>query len=162
MQVGKLEVSLPYRSAAQWAPALVTGRMHQMVAWGLPEEAVERLLLSLVDGRLSERDIRDAAFSLIEKASGWEWWAAVRLVYYSEDASVLGRLVLAGVRPHEVSLAEWCAAVYAIFTKDAKHEDQFKFDALLHAPPPGYEDAWDDGTDFDQMVQAARSMPGMS
>jgi hypothetical protein len=152
---------IPWRTAAEWLAVLDQGRVHSVAVKLMGPEDRENVLMALVDGELGQKDLADASYKLMKEVTGWSWWECYRLATLPTDPSILGRLTLAGVRAREVSLVEWCAAVYALCTKDAKAEDVFKFDAMLAAPPPGFEDDWEDEQSFDDMVRAARAMPGV-
>ena len=69
-------------------------------------------------------------------------------------------MVLAGVDPWSLTVGQWCAAIYTLYTRDRKPDDVFKFDVLVNAAPAGEVDEWGDD-DYETMVQAARSLPGM-
>ena len=52
--------------------------------------------------------------------------------------------------------------MYAVATKDADDTGRIRFEMQLAFPPSGFEDRWDDGEDYDQMVAGFRDLPGMS
>lgn len=160
---GPLSLTLGFRPAGVWIPALVAPRLDPVFPDALEPGSREDLAVALATGSVTTADLNTAIRNLISEASGWrEWWAAIRLAAVSTSRETSGHLALAGLDPQSVSLAEWLNAVYVLHTRHAKPEDVFKFEASLIAPPPGIEDEWDDdGEDFHMMMSAAASLPGM-
>jgi len=131
----------------------------------LSDDDADAVFEAMLDAEIFEEQLIESATALIAELTGYDkrWWVGYKLALIAGNTEVLGALVLKGVRAWDVSLGEWCAAAYALCTQNAKPEDKFKFDAQLDTPLPGYDagDAWDDGMSLDEMVQMARSMPGM-
>lgn len=161
IELAGVQYEVPYRPAGHWLGVMADKSPTTILARMVDDAEGEEILMSMAEGVITRQQLQDASLKLLTEASGWKWWEAFKLALCSDEPATLGRLVLSGARPWEVSLAEWLAATYALFTQNAKPEDQFKFDAMLSAPPPGFDDEWDDKAAFDSMVQAARSMPGM-
>lgn len=160
---GPLSLTVDFRPAGVWIPALTTPRLSDVFQDALDDRSREALAVGLATGIVTTAELNTAFRSLISEASGWrEWWAAVRLASVSVSREISGHLALSGLDPWSVSFMEWLNAVYVLHTKNAKDEDVFKFEASLIAPPPGHEDEWDDdGEDFHMMMNAAQSLPGM-
>ncbi len=105
-------------------------------------------MAGLLSGDVTGVDLQRAACAVIAAVSGRPWWEAVRLVGAVDSSSgeLYGHLLLHGVDPGRVTFAGWCAAVYALVTRnmDEKARNQFDFDLKL--PPPGEEqeaEGWD-------------------
>lgn len=160
VMVGHLECRAGFQTAAVWVPALSSGRPERLLMSTVEPESRAHIALALADGTVTIDDVQTGLFDLIQDATGMSWWKTLRLCAASEQTEIAGELALRGMDPERVGIGVWCAAVYALLVRNKKPDDVFKLDAQLDVPPPGYE-AWDDGTDFDMMVQAARSLPGM-
>ncbi|MFF1957957.1 hypothetical protein ACFVWX_13325 [Streptomyces sp. NPDC058220] len=155
-------VTVPYRPAGEWIAAIGDSRPSLALMRVANEASRTWLIGQLAAGALPLETAVQGSYDALTAAGGRSWWETYRLMTLSGELSTLGHLVLAGVDPSARSLGEWCAAVYTLLTRNAKPEDVFKFDAQLAAPPPGFEDEWDDDQDFEAMAAAARNMPGMS
>ena len=114
------------------------------------------LVIAMALGDVAWRTVEAASHELLSAETGDKWWTVLKLVYSSAQGGVLGELTLSGVDPARVSLGQWCAAVYRVLTRNAEDKDRLRIDFELELPPPGYEDAWDDGNDYDSMVALAR------
>lgn len=160
--VGPLSYTLEYRPAGDWVPLLAEGEVFRWVLSMLDTKQAAALAHALAVQQVSAEDLKQGVLKLICDATGYgQWWGPIRLCALSDSRDGAGYLTLQGVDPWRVSIAQWCAAVYTLYTQHADEKGKFKFDAHLATPPPGYETAWDDGSDFDMMVQASRSLPGM-
>lgn len=161
VNVAGAEVIIPYAPAAAWIEAIEQPAYVAFhLADGPSREALLRVLLE-VPG--AEQALEHQSHALIARATGRaRWWEGVRLANTAASADVLGHLVLAGVDPHARTIGEWCAAMYAVATKDADDTGRIRFEMQLAFPPSGFEDRWDDGEDYDQMVAGFRDLPGMS
>ena len=115
--------------------------------------------LRLATGELVVKDVERATFAVLEELTGHHWWWAYRVAHMGTTDAFLGELLLSAVRAHEVSLGQWCAAVYRIITRHADAKERIKIDFELDTPPEGYEEAWDDDVDyFRAMVEGARKL----
>lgn len=153
VHVGARELTLPWRPALDWIEILRQGP--DALAVALCEEPDE-CVMALATGALSLSAVQSASHALLEAESGKRWWVALKLAYTSATPAVLGELTLSGVDPSRVGFGQWCAAVYRILTRNADAKERMKTDFELELPPPGYEDAWDDGNDFNALVELAR------
>lgn len=161
VQVDGRDIAVPYRTAGEWLAAL-SDSQPSLCLVRLTDETNRAWLLSrLAEGTLDLEAAARGSYDALEQVGGRRWWETYRLALLGVEDPLLGHLVLAGVDPYARGLGEWCAAVYTLATRNAKPEDQFKLDAQLAAPPPGYEDEWETEEDFAAMVAAARNMPGM-
>lgn len=160
--VGSHRVHVPHRNAAEWVDAMQRRNGPGGVLLELCRENTHDILKdALITGDVSAQDVVEASHRLIETAIPYRWWEATRLLVLSADTGVLGRTVLAGMDPWELTAAQWCAGVYAICTEHADEKGKFKFDAMLSNPPEGVDDdSWGEES-FDAMVAQARRMPGM-
>ena len=139
---------IPYRPAAVWAEALGHHLGSLAAALADPEDRDEMAEL-LMENPHARADLERESLRILGEAAGRNWWEAGRLVNTSTGSEVLGRMVLAGVDPWARTVGEWCAAVYALCVKGQDEKGRVKFDFTLSVPPPGYEDAWDDGGSSD-------------
>lgn len=156
-------VSVPHRNAAEWVNALHARLGPGGMLLGLVRENTrEAIREDLVVGDLEADQLIEASHKLIETATDWKWWEAVRLLAVSADTQVLGRTVVKGMDPWELTVAQWCAGVYMLCTEHADEKGRMKFDAQLSTPPAGVEDddSWGDMS-FEAMVNQARNTPGM-
>lgn len=156
-------VDVPYRPAVDWIAAVsaVSGP-RALLAHVVEDGERDKILDALAIGNLTDTALADASYALLRAAvPAFAWWEAYRLLHLSTDRTVSGRCALAGLDPWVLTAAQWCAALYVLLRESADQKDQFKFDAALSTPPPDAEDDdWGD-MNFDEMVSAARSTPGM-
>lgn len=136
---------LPWRPAAEWALSLERYAVLSAVL-AEPKDR-DRLALLLLERPDACKEIEQESYRLLAEQAGRPWWEAVRLVMAADSPEALGHLTLAGVDPWSVSFGQWCAATYALYTKDQNAEGRLKFDFSLSIPPEGFEDEWDDGAD---------------
>jgi hypothetical protein len=140
---------IPYRPAAEWIQAL--GHVGSLAATLAEPEDRDELADLVLEYPYARTDLERESLRILGEASGRNWWEAGRLANTSVSGEVLGLMVLAGADPWARSLGEWCAAVYALCVKGQDEKGRVKFDFTLSVPPPGYEDAWDDGGSSDPM-----------
>lgn len=159
---GHLSLTVPWRSAAGWMSVLADQRTTLVLSRVVAEEQRHGLIRELAWGTVTEGDLTKGFADLLKDLTGRPWYSALSLLFLSDTEAVLGRLVLAGADPRRLGLGAWTATVYTLATQGRDEQARFKFDSQLATPPPGHEDEWDDGDDFESMVAAARSMPGMS
>jgi hypothetical protein len=101
-------------------------------------DAVEDAIMA---GQITLADVGDAALDLITLAAGRPWWACVRLLGTVRHVfdRVHGKMILAGVRANEVSLAAWLDACYSVTLDMIEPSKITKFSTEIMAAPPGYE-----------------------
>jgi hypothetical protein len=115
----------------------------------------------LAVGNLTQDDVFQTSYKLLEECTGRRWWQAARILLTGEAPDFLGRATLAGMDPWNLTVGQWCSGLYALLTQNLDEPGRFKVDAQLSMPPAGVDDDdWADD-DFDQMVASARNMPGM-
>lgn len=148
-----IELVVPWRPALVWIEG-VRQDPGRLVA-DLAEDASE-LAIALASREVSWSEVQEASRQLLADETGDKWWTVLKLIYSSTQGSVLGELTLCGVDPARVSLAQWCAATYRVLTRNAEDKDKMRIDFELELPPPGYEESWDDGNDYEAMVAMAR------
>lgn len=146
-------LTFPWHPAADWIE-VIRHDPGRLVA-ELAEDSGD-LVIALATGAVSWQAVQEASQKLLGDETGDKWWTVLKLVYSSAQGGVLGELTLSGVDPARVSLGQWCAAVYRVLTRNAEDKDRLRIDFELELPPPGYEDAWDDGNSYDEMVKLAR------
>lgn len=155
---------VPYRSAAEWLEILEVTPVDGLLLAALDSKQRWRLQDGMLDGEIRVHDLSTASHTLLKQITGYErWWIGYRLALAAFGPSLLGSLMLAGVRPHDVTLPQWCAATYASITRHASQEDRFKLDAQLDVPLEGTDPgaAWDDmGMSAEDMERMARELPG--
>jgi hypothetical protein len=131
------------------------------VAYTMADDGKDDLFPVLARGRARE-DLSKASTALLRTVSGRDmWWETVRLASLGAT-DLLGELTLRGVDPWNVSIGQWCSAVYTACTRHADMTGRMRFDAQLSFPPAGYEDEWDDGVDPDATEAAMAGIPGLS
>jgi hypothetical protein len=157
LPIGPVVVTVPYRPAAGWLPALL--RDLQYLPTDLAGD-VSELLPALLSGEVTAKDVESAVHSLVEEVTGMRWWEAQKLASTSVGTDVLGELTLSGVDPERVTIGQWVSAVYRACTRHADKKEKSKFDFSLSIPPEGYEDAWDDDSDayYEAMMADAQKM----
>ncbi|MEW2127111.1 hypothetical protein AB0891_25665 [Streptomyces sp. NPDC007259] len=161
--VARERVTLPYTPAASWISAICGSTTTAGALLPLLSDADRgRVIALLARGALSADEAAAGFYAALGAAvPDLAWWETYRLLSLSATPSPAGRMLLAGLDPWQLPPAAWCHALYALLTKDASERDRFRFDAQLKTPPPEAEDDGFGDMDFDQMVAAARSTPGM-
>ena len=157
LTVAGLDVTVPWHPAIDWIEILRydPGRVVPCLA-----EDPSDLAVGLAEGTISLTSVETASHDLLEEVTGHRWWTVLKLVYSSASGEILGEMTLSGVDPSQVSIGQWCAAVYRILTRNADEKERLRLEFEMELPPPGYEDAWDDGNDFDALVNLAREYNG--
>lgn len=152
-------------SAREWIEACLSPRCPWTVfPWMVHDSERPAAVDLLALGDVDDVEARTAGFSAIKHASGRPWWEALRLVEIANDRDgfMLGRLVVSGVDPGRVSFASWCSAVYTLYTDGADPKELMKWQMKFKAPPSVPEAFDSEEDDFMSMIQAARSLPGMT
>lgn len=160
--IAATRVTLPYNPAAAWIGAVcgtttTAGALLPLLAEGDRGAVIGRL----ARGTLPADAVASALYEALRTAvPELAWWETYRLLALSAQPSPAGRMLLAGLDPWQLPVAAWCYALYELMVTGASERDRFRFDAQLKTPPAGVDDDFGD-MDFDQMVAAARSTPGM-
>ena len=153
LTVAGYPLTIPWHPAIDWIEVIRhdPGRLVAELA-----ENGSELVIAMALGEVPWRTVQEASQQLLSDETGDKWWTVLKLVYSSAQGGVLGELTLSGIDPARVSLGQWCAAVYRVLTRNAEDKDKLRIDFELEMPPPGYEDAWDDGNSYEAMVALAR------
>lgn len=161
-------VTLPYTPAAGWIGAICGSATTAGALLPLLADADRgRVITRLARGTLTADTVAAALYEALRTAvpghpdDPMPWWETYRLLVLSTKPSPAGRMLLAGLDPWQQSVAAWCYALYELMTQGASDKERFRFDAQLKTPPPEADDDDFGDMDFDQMVAAARSTPGM-
>lgn len=144
---------LPWRPAAEWA--MVMDRYTMMAVLLAEQRDRDRIAELMLEQAGGWAEIEAESYRLIAEQTGRRWWEGLRLISTSNSTEGLGHLTLAGVDPWKVSLGQWCAATYALYTKNLDRQGRLRFDFSLSIPPEGFEDEWDDGSDDVEEIAAA-------
>lgn len=155
----------PYRSAGAWLEILEVTPLDSLTLAALDSEDRWDVQDKMLDGEIRAPELATSAQALLKQITGYErWWIGYRLAVAAMDPAILGPLILAGLRSDDVTLPQWCAATYALLTRNASSEDKFKVDAHLDVPLAGVDPgtAWDDmGMSAAEMRAMADNLPGM-
>ena len=158
--LGELEVRIPWAPADRWISGCLAGPVTLLVALTGPDTGMA-VTEALLEERVSPQEADQAAYTLLERATPYRWWKAVRLVGLSAGDTTAGALTLKGLDPRTLTIGQWVTAVYALYTNGADQKGKFKIDALLDDPPAGVLE-WQTDAEFNAMVEAARSAPGQT
>lgn len=149
--------NVPYAPAAQWLEVL--GRNPRLLVVQLAAGAAQATAERVFAGELTEKELEAASFALLEQHTGMDWWVALKIAYGSLSVGMLGELTLRGLNPYRVSIGQWCAAAHRLLFRNLDQKERLKMEFDLGLPPPGYEDAWDDGDEgFAAMAALERKM----
>lgn len=156
----------PARDARSWILAICDDSLYSAVLGLMDDGDYSGLLDRIEDGRTGMDDLRRIACLALTEAGGRPWPEVLKLTWSvflaPQGGPLLGRLTLSGVRVSEISLTEYCCAVWAAVTEHASQSDLFKLEAKLGAPIPGMPlDDIDDVQDFQDVAARMRSMPGV-
>lgn len=154
--------TVAHLSVSQWAEAMHgASGPYECIIPALHHRDREEVLDLMASGLLTAEDVHGASQRLLELVCPYRWWETYRLLMASMRPAVLGRTVVSGMDPDTLTLAQWCAGVFCLFTENLDAPGRFKFEAQLADPPDGVDDG-DDWAyqDFEQMVAQARAMPG--
>lgn len=157
-----LHVRVDWAPADRWIECTTSSAGLIGILTGLTDdETGDRLVERVLGGTVSPEEVATAAYDLIGQAVPYRWWKTVRLLALSTRDDIAGHLTLEGVDPRTLTVAQWCAAVYVLVTRNADGKDRFKVDVAFDDPPPGVVDNdWMNEADFNDMVAQARSVPG--
>ena len=157
-----LHVRVDWAPADRWIECTTSSAGLIGILTGLTdEETGDRLVERVLDGAVSPEEVASAAYGLIGQAVPYRWWKTVRLLALSTRDDIAGHLTLEGVDPRRLTVAQWCAAVYVLVTRNADGKERFKVDVAFDDPPAGVVDNdWMNEEDFNAMVAQARSVPG--
>ena len=161
---GRFRIGVPFVSADRWALALCRQPHRSSVIALLPPESQRRVDEWIMSGRMDTATLDKLIYGMISGAGGRPWYQTRMLVHTAmgSDGRILGMLLLRGVRAQDLSLAEYCAAIWAVCTENAGPMDLMKMEAQLSVPPPGVApDEFDEIEDFQAMADRMRSMPGV-
>lgn len=161
--IAATRVTLPYNPAAAWIGAIcgsptTAGALLPLLTDGDRATVINRLARGTLAADAVAAALYDALRTAVPELA---WWETYRLLALSAQPSPAGRMLLAGLDPWQVPPAAWCHALYELMTQGVAEKDRFRFDAQLKTPPPEADDDDFGDMDFDQMVAAARSTPGM-
>lgn len=165
VKLGGRRFRVPPKPAADWLLAAWHGGGIKYLLELGEQEDVEWLTVALLDNELDEDEVASAAHEVLEAASGWRWWIAENLMLGTGAAwpRIGGELLLRGVRPADVNLGEWLAAVYSALTRNGSEKDVQAFDQKLALPPPSAGAAGEEAMEemaaamFGQMVAGGAS-----
>lgn len=160
------EYTFPGRGARPWVTAVLPDPMYPSVLRLMTPDGYERLMDRVEEGAVRPVDLQRLASLAVKEAGGRPWWETVTLVRSAFSAPtsdrLLGSLILRGIRLDDLTLAEFCAAVWARLTENADDKQLFKLEAQLSIPPPGADlDDLDDSQDFAVVAARMRAMPGV-
>lgn len=125
-------------------------------------ELDDQIVEGLLDGSQDPDELFDIAMEILEEASGFHWWFAIKLAACMKVSwsRIGGHLVLAGVDPGRLSLGSWLSACLALISE---HTAPKGFAQLLHefnTPPEGYGPSPEDLMEMDESAfLAAMSSP---
>lgn len=130
-------VRIPPRKAADWLLVAWNGGGIKYLLELAELEDTEWLAMAMLDDEVDLDTVTAAGHEALEMASGWRWWIAENLLLGTGAAwhRIGGELLLRGVRPAEVNLGEWLAAVYSALTRNGTEKDVQAFDQKLAIPP---------------------------
>lgn len=98
-----------------------------------------RLSVAVDDGRVTARQLADAARKVWERAAGVPWYTAERIATQSVAWSGIGgALYLAGMRL-DVPLPVWLGGAYRTWMSLVDDKERSFADAALSLPPSGYD-----------------------
>ena len=154
------------RGARPWVKAVLQDPMYPAVLRLMTPDGYDGLMDRVGDGDVSPAELRRIASLAVKEAGGRPWWETVTLVRSAFVAPssdrLLGSLILRGVRLDDLTLAEFCAAVWARLTEHADEKQLFKMEAQLSVPPPNADpEDLDEPQDFAATAARMRAMPGV-
>lgn len=158
--------AFPDRGARPWVKAVLQDPMYPSVLRLMTPDGYDGLMDRVEDGDASPAELRRIASLAVREAGGRPWWETITLVRSAFTAPssgrLLGSLILRGVRLDDLTLAEFCAAVWARLTENADDKQLFKLEAQLSVPPPGADmEDLDESPDFAAVAARMRAMPGV-
>lgn len=155
VEIGGRAFDLAWRPAAEWT----TVRAEMDVVRFLEDADRVTIGRMVVDGQVTSDNVVSAVHKVLEAVTGRRWWEGHQLLLMSVQPEALGHLTLAGVDPWQRSAYEWCAATYALYTRNSDEQGRLRFDFQLSLPPPGYEDAWGEG-EGDEPAEVQKTLTG--
>lgn len=149
--VGDADYRLVPASAAQWLVVLLEDPLDlaQILPGMIHEEDEEGLEEAMMEGRVSEAEIRDACWEIITACSGRDWWWAFNLVRTVSTVwmQVYGRLMAGGLDLEGLPLGAALDVMYAICIERMDREHRNTFDRELSRVPAGVEQQLDENAE---------------
>lgn len=144
---------LPWKPAAGWL--LKVDHLDLLASLLATQEDRDRMAELTLFEPTGREQLRAESYRILGEQTGRKWWESVRLLGTSGSPEILGSLTLSSVDPWSVSVGQWCAAVYALCTRNQDQQGRLRFDFSLSIPPEGFEDEWDDGSDSPEETASA-------
>lgn len=166
VQRAGLDLVFTHRPASEWIADLVTDHYPVRILQSMEARSYEQMMDAAEAGRITRDDLVPLAHQALAEAGGRVWWETANLVgavVREPTGRLLGELVLAGVRPETMTLAAYCAAVWARLVQNADATQLMKLEAQLTMPPAGVplDEMPDDTDDFAATAQRLQNMPGI-
>lgn len=101
----------------------------------------EELEDAMLEGRLTEGEIRDSCWEIVGAVAGRDWWWAMNLIQSVAAAWMViwGRLVVSGAHLDTMPLGAILDAMYAICIERMDKQRKESFDRDLERPPAATE-----------------------
>lgn len=164
IEVKGVSLIFPSVPATAWLDVVSTDHYPTQTLGLMEWESHERFLDAIGSGRLDVSDLLRIAHKALAEAGGRPWWEVLRLTNsaFEQSGRLLGALLCSGVRPESMTLAAFCACVWATVTKGADATEMMKAESRLMVPPPNADlDEIPEDDDFQAMARRAQSMPGI-
>lgn len=141
LRVGGHTVTVRAAGAYEWLQALGADDFATRIVPGwLDQDGARAVIRAMAVDEVSVEDVVAAAREALAAAAGLPWWKAWRLAQWAVGG-YWGELVLRGVDPGRLTLAAWCAAVWALVLEGRDQVGRLKVQTMFDLPPVGEEDA---------------------
>lgn len=162
--LGGQAFTVPFRPADVWLDTVATVSLKALALAALDPRDADVVRDMLLDAALTGAELDEQSTDLVGQVTGTgaKWWRGWSLLTMGASWDAVGALTLRGADPRACTVAQWCAAVYALCTDGADAEHRVKFDTSLDIPPAGYDPgaAWDTEMSMEEMIRMAGRMPG--
>lgn len=161
VRLGGVHVRVPWAPADRWIECTTSSAGLLGILTGLTDDDTgDQLIGRVLDGTIRPDEVASAAYELMGQAAPYRWWKTARLLSLSTRDDIAGHLTLEGLDPRDLTVAQWCAAVYVLVTRTGDRQERFKVDVAFDDPPAGVVDDVMDDSEFKALVEQARNAPG--
>lgn len=148
--------SVPLMFAADWLELLWAEPFDVDDIFPGLVHAEDALNEGLLTGSVELDDSFDIAMEVLEQASGYRWWFALKLITAMKVLwwRMGGMLLLRGIDARQMSLGAWCTAALDLCIENMDQQKMAEFLTELNTAPPGHESSQDE--DADAFLMAMR------
>lgn len=162
--VDELAYTFPALTADRWLDVLAHPAWHAEVFRLCDDDAREAFTDRVERGEAGTTELMRIVHAAVAEAGGRTWWEVTRLAgILLGQPTVIGTLLMRGVRPDTCTLAACLAAVWSLVTQNGTEMERAQREMELTAPPPeALAEEEPEPMSMDELVARMRAAPGVS